>query len=475
MTKIARLIFILAILNLPKVNAAEMLTLDNYIKLIKEKNDSYFALTKKQDAALQESSKANLLTSPQYFANGDSSVDKSPTTNPAQNGTERKITNFQTGLEMQTEFGLSGKVYFGQTYYRVLGTNPIYVSPDLTSGVQQYYGTELKIPLLKNGFGRDVQAKKKAIEKSSLATQGLAKFKQLQLENQAKMLYLKVEQLQEVIQLKQTGIEQHAKLVKWVTERVHSKILEPSDLSQSIAAKQQKDLSLQSSLLELSQAKRDFNNLMNEPSEKPLPKLQSLDYLIPNSEIKINLDLQRKDIKSLEKSIEAEKETFISERENFKPELNIVGKALGYTNQSSLNDTSRCTSFENCANLYIGINFKVPLEFESLNNSYDSAGTKIQEKEFQLAAAKSQAKNDLNKIYQTSKILKLQRDLSVKIIATEKQRLEEEHKRQTYGRASAFDIIRAEQDYLQSQLTLLSIMYSQAELNTNLKLFEVTQ
>ena len=67
----------------------------------------------------------------------------------------------------------------------------------------------------------------------------------------------------------------------------------------------------------------------------------------------------------------------------------------------------------------------------------------------------------------------MQRDLSNKIIETQKLRLSQERKRQVYGRASAFDIIRAEQDYVVSQLNLLSIIYSQAEINANFKLFEV--
>ena len=454
-------------------HAEESMTLESYLHKMKANNLGYQASQISQISADQQSYTADLITSPQIIASANTMDDKSPTTNPIQNGTERKTSDFQTGLEIKTDLGLSGKVYIGETILKASGTNPQYVSPDLTSGILQYYGTEIEIPFLKNGFGRDVEFEKEAIKKSSDASIAYAHFDQLQYENKARLLYLTAARLQESINLQKTSLAQGKTLVNWVQERVHTKILESTDLSQAIASMQERDLNLQASLLALADAQKDLNTFIGRDPSTPLPKLQLLDELVPNKEIKPSELFIRSDVKALSKLIDSQRNQLLAQKEDFKAELNLVGKAVGYTKQSNVNDTARCTSFQECSQFYVGITFKMPLNFGAIDNSLESVETKIREKELNLEDSQKQSYSDVQKLFHKSRLLKMQRDLSNKIIETQKLRLSQERKRQVYGRASAFDIIRAEQDYVVSQLNLLSIIYSQAEINANFKLFEV--
>ena len=455
-----------------QVNSLELMTLDNFIAKMKTENSAYQASDVNKTASVQETSTAKLLTSPQFYATADTSEDKSPTTAPQINGTLRTTSEVQTGVQMQTDFGLNGKVFVGESDTKVSGADPNFLPPNQAELVLQNYGVELQLPILKNGFGRDVQLKKEFIQNSSDASFAYAQFDQLQLENKASLTYLKVAKLQEMENLQKTSYAQGESLVRWVKERVDTKILEPSDLSQSIASMQVRDLNLQSTLLSLSEAQKDFNTIIGLDPSHILPKLQSLEELVPNKELISSAMYVRSDVKALSKSVAADRGNLLLKQEDFKPELNIVGKAVGYTKQSNLNDTARCTSFQDCSQSYIGLTFKIPLDIAAVDNSLASTESRIKAKELSLEDAKKQSAADVQKLFQTSRLLKMQRDLSRKIIETQKLRLSQEHKRQIYGRASAFDIIRAEQDYVDSQLNCLAIIYSQAEINTNFKLFE---
>lgn len=455
-----------------KAHAADVLTLDSYLSNMKARDPAYQAENANQTAARQEAYNGDLLTSPQFFLNADTGQDKSPTVSPSSNGTLKSLSEVQTGIQMQTDFGLSGQIFVGESDTKISGASPNYLPPDNTQLVLQSYGAELQFPLLKNGFGRDIQLKKQSIQNASDANNAYSKFQQLQLENKARLIYLKVEKLLETIELQKMSLAQGESLVRWVKERVDTKILEESDLSQSIASMQARDLNLQSSLLSLAEAKKDFNTMLGLEPNHPLPNLQHLTQLVPNTVLIQHSPLVRSDIKALTKSIAADKSSYLAKQENYKPELNIIGKAASFTKQSDNNDTARCTSIQACSQFYIGMTLSVPLDFEATENSIAATESRIKAKELSLEDAKKQSISDIQKLFQTSRLLKMQRDLSSRIITTQKMRLDQEHKRQLYGRASAFDIIRAEQDYTESQLNLLAIIYSQAEVNTNYKLFE---
>lgn len=440
---------------------------------MKTKNSAYKAVDSAELASGQEFDTAKLLTSPQFFVNAGSTNDKSPSTASSIYGTERRILEVETGLQMQTDTGLAGKIFVGQSNTKVSGTSPILLPSNNNEFVLQDYGIELQLPILKNGFGRDVKLKKESIVKASEASLAYAQIDRIQLENKAFLTYLMSARLQETIKLQKILVEQGRSLVNWTQHRVDAKILENADLSQSIAAMQERELNLQTSLITFSDLQKEFNTIISEDPTENLPQLQSLEMLVPNDVIIPPRSITYRETIALSKSIQAEKANLLLQKEDYKPELNVVGKATGYTKQSETNDTTRCTSFQACSQIYFGVTLKIPLDVAATSNSIASAENKIKAKKFMVEDAQAQSGADAKKLFQKSKILKLQRDLSYKIVETQKLRLDQERKRQKYGRASAFDIIRAEQDYVESQIHRLSIIYSQAELKAQFALFEV--
>lgn len=467
-----RYLFLLALFFVCSAHAEQVMTLDNFISQMKLNNSGYKSSAQSKIASQQETYTSRLLTSPQFYVNADTGEDKSPTMVPESNGTLKTKSEIETGIQTQTEFGLMGKIFVGESVTKISGASPAFLPPDQTQLIMQNYGVELQLPLLKNGFGKDIQLKKEAILRASEASQAYSQFEQMQLENKAILTYVKVTKLQETIELQKTSLGQGKSLVNWAQARVSTKILEDSDLLQAVASMQARDFNLQTSLLALGEAQKEFNSLIGANPSQPLPKLQSLEELVPNTSL-VQVPVVRSDLKALTKSIESERSRLLLQQEDYKPEFNIIGKAITYSKQSELNDSARCTSFQACSQSFIGISLKLPLNFEATSNALSSTESKIKAKELSLEDSKNQSLAEAQKLFETSKILKMQRELSEKIIATQKLRVEEEHKRQKFGRASAFDIIRAEQDYVESQINALSIIYSQAEINTNFKLFEV--
>jgi outer membrane protein TolC len=438
--------------------AASLMTLQEFITKMKTSSPAFRAQSQSVKASGLGTSASKLLTSPQLFLNANSLTDRSPTTSPLIQGNIRRNSELQSGVQMQMEFGLKAKAFVGQSDARVTGADPTFVKPDQAQLQFHYYGLEFEFPILRNGFGRDISLKKEIIENGTTAEEAMAQFEQLQLENKAILSYLNVAKLREVLALENGLVEQGQALVAWTKKRVSSRILEPIDLSLAEAALEGRELQIQVTQLSLLNAEKDFNALRDEEPNAEVPQLEPFERTIDLQKTDRAEHLIRRDHKALVKSIESEKAEILLRREGFRPELNLVARTIGGSNL-----------------YYLGLVFEAPLDVQSTLKVSRAALEKIAAKEMGIKQSFIDSTSTAQKLLGSIEIFRSQRDLTDKILETQKLRLAQERRRQRFGRASAYDIIRAEQEYVESQLNRLNIIYSQAEVSTALSLFEAIQ
>lgn len=445
------------------------LSLDEYLRQVETKNQGIEASRLHEKAAENADAQASLLTAPQVFANGQSVRDKSPTLLGELQGTERQSQTIQTGLQAQTDFGLQGRLYFSHDQQKTLGSS--FIQPGQEQIDLQSYNLELKLPLWQNSFGRDTQ-----LQKSSITAQAQAELAQSIFENRstlqaAEAAFYKLSRLQEEQGVLKRLVEQGEKLVSFARSKVGSRLLERSNLTEASAALASRELELQAKTIEYEDALREFNAIREFALDTAV-SLEPIGNQLRNTRITAVQDsLTRLDLKVQEKVIEAEKLSLKRSQEALKPKLDLSTKLSSFTKQSDLTDTRRCIDANACSQVVVGLNFEMPLDFSNVEKAKESASYRIQAREVSLKRARLESDSQLERLKKNLELLDSQIKASERLLSSQKDRLKEERNRQRLGRGSTFDVIRAEQDFSQSELSLIQSQAAKLEVLSQLKLF----
>lgn len=415
-------------------------------------------------------SQSNLLTSPQFFVTGQSSKDKSPTLLGELQGTERRNQGVQSGIQTNTAFGVQGRLYFSHDNQQTLGSSFIPVGQESID--LQSYNLELKIPVWQNGFGRDVRSQRRAIQAQAEAEKFQASFEAQSTLQRAETAYYRLAKLQSEKEVLLRLVDQGNKLTSWAKEKVGSRLLEKSNLTESIAAKASRDLELRAKDLEYQDALREFNSLRQFPLDTQVA-LSAINDLVEKKSkfLPPQITESRIDVKAQERAIEAEKENLKRSKELLKPRLDITGKLASFTKQSDINDTRRCTDVNACSQVVVGLTFEMPLDFSNTEKAASSANQKIEAREAALARARIDSADGLSRIQKSLELIDQQIIASRELLKAQENRLKEERNRQKLGRGSTFDVIRAEQDFSQSELALIQIYFAKLQTLSSLRLY----
>ena len=450
-------------------NLSWALSLDEYLRQVETKNQGIEASRLNKKASENADAQARLLTSPQFFATGQTVRDKSPTLLGELQGTERQSQAIQTGLQSQTDFGLQGRIYFSHDQQKTLGSS--FIQPGQEQIDLQSYNVELKLPLWQNSFGRDTR-----LQKSSITAQAEAELAQSTFENKntlqaAELAYYRLSRLQQEQQVLRRLVEQGEKLVSFARSKVGSRLLERSNLTEASAALASRELELQAKAIEYEDALREFNAIREFALDTTV-SLEPIENQLRSTKLtEVSSVLMRLDLKVQEKAIEAEKLSLKRSQEALKPRLDFSTKLSSFTKQSDFNDTRRCIDANACSQVVVGLNFEMPLDFSNVEKAKESASYRIQAREASLNRARLESDSQLERLKKNLELVDSQIKASERLLSAQKERLKEERNRQRLGLGSTFDVIRAEQDFSQSELSLIQSQAAKLEVLSQLKLF----
>lgn len=450
-------------------SSAWAITLNEYLDEVGRNNKAVTASQYSEKSANLSTAQSALLTAPQFFANALSSSDKSPTIMGSLNGTERQNKNLQSGFQMNSNLGLQGRLYYSHDEQKILGST--FIPPEQDTLKLESYNIELKLPIWQNGFGRDVRFQKNAIEQQAKAESIQARFENESVLLQAEVAYFKLAKLQQEREVLLRLKDQGEKLVDWTRKRADSRLLEKSNLNESIAALAGRDLELKRKILEYEDALKEFNSIREVALDTPATLTSLKEQLSSVKTRDLSQKLVRLDLKAHESAIESEKSSLERSKELLKPKLDLSTKLATFKKQNNIDDTSRCTDSNACSQFVIGVNFEMPLDFGSVNDARSAADFRVKAREASLIRARSESDTQLVRLQRSLELIDQQIVASDGLIKAQQDRLAEERKRQKLGRGSTFDIIRAEQDLSQSELYLIQLQFSKLEALSSLRIF----
>lgn len=305
-------------------SSAWAITLNEYLDEVGRNNKAVTASQYSEKSANLSTAQSALLTAPQFFANALSSSDKSPTIMGSLNGTERQNKNLQSGFQMNSNLGLQGRLYYSHDEQKILGST--FIPPEQDTLKLESYNIELKLPIWQNGFGRDVRFQKNAIEQQAKAESIQARFENESVLLQAEVAYFKLAKLQQEREVLLRLKDQGEKLVDWTRKRADSRLLEKSNLNESIAALAGRDLELKRKILEYEDALKEFNSIREVALDTPATLTSLKEQLSSVKTRDLSQKLVRLDLKAHESAIESEKSSLERSKELLKPKLDLSTK-----------------------------------------------------------------------------------------------------------------------------------------------------
>lgn len=446
-----------------------VLTLDQYLESVRDRNDAYKASRESEEAAKLYQREGRLLISPSLFANARYASDAKPIALPIPNANNFEKLNsesYELGIEQQTTIGLKGKLFYALSETEYVGLAPPYAEgrPAL----------ELSQSLWRNDFGREVRAQVKAATEAAKATAHDEAFNRQNLLVQAEVAYWRLGLARENRDLAEENLKRSQRIHSWASRRVKLSLADRSDLLQAQAGLEARQLELQIAESEMRSAAMNFNSARGAPDDVVVEKLEPLSKeVIGNVKIPEKFSA-RQDLLAAQAKAEAAKASAIVSRERNQPMLEIFGTYAFNSRESTKDDALSEGWNGDLPTKMIGLKFSSPLNFGAMGDVQEGYAKQAKAAELQYNRKRFLQEQEWRDL-----VLKLN-ETKARLAAIEslekaqRVKLDFERQRQDRGRTTLFQVLTFETDYLASQNQRIRTLAELLQLVAQMKLYGVT-
>lgn len=444
-------------------------SLGEYLEQVKSQNKAYTGNTLQSEASELQSRDADLVFTPQLFADGIIGDDKKPTT--PQYYDSLKTQKYSLGLSQEFSFGLQTKIY-----YEVAETDFQGASPLLGNNTQYWDASprvELVLPIWGGGFGRSAVAKQELSKKQNLAQKYESEARSLNILIGAEATYWKLSAWQDVVSIQEQAMQAAQNILNYVTKKKRMNLGEQSDVVQAKALAEARTLELQMAKNEALAAQRSFNRFLNRDAESPVGKLDPVDYkALENLTVPEARPGYRPDVQAVEAQLDAAKAAGVLAGEKNRPTLDLFGNyALNGRDERfrhSVDEAGRTDQ----DSAYVGLRFKMPLNFSAAGDVRSGALKAQRAAELNREYALYAQEQDWVDLVRTLSEARENLKLISKIEIAQKAKLDVERVRHKQGRTTTYQVLLFEQDYSAAALSKAKSAAQILGLQSQIKIYQ---
>lgn len=454
---------------------SKILSPDDYIAQVKGENLTYISSNENAEAFEKLKAKAKLVTAFNFFASAQNSSTEQNQVLQIFRYSSVYNRNNQVGISQISDFGLSTKLYYSLNHvtYKGLDTSR---SPNPSLASSNYQGTpvlELSLPIWKNRFGSSTRASKDVIFYSNESQKFSAKALSLNALIAAEQSYWNLVAMRRTVEIQKNALKSAEQIFNYVSRKEKMNLGDKGDVLQAKALLESRKLSLKLAENDEKLAARDFNKQRYIDSSEVKEKLASFDFSgLKNFLVPKVKTADRFDVKAAQASMNLAIANAKIDEENAKPDLNVYGAYSQNQIKSGVSEAISAIPDRTGRYAMIGVKLSVPINFYTTSNiksgakqSAAAAKTAYRQKAFD-------QENDWQNLVQNLEISKENLELTQKIEAAQKLKLENERKLLNQGRTTTYQILLFEQDYLNSQLTTVQLAYKMLSLISQKRLYE---
>ncbi|MCB9092336.1 MAG: TolC family protein [Halobacteriovoraceae bacterium] len=448
---------------------AEGLSLGQYLEKVKSDNDALNGIEIRVKAFKDIEAEADLLYSAQLNSSINYTNDQRPTTTSSFQGDQTNLGVGSVGVSKNNSYGTRFSVSYNIAKTEIKGASPTLVPQ--SKFYENYTKLEVSQSLLRNSFGSEYKNKENLIRNNANANRLNQEYRKQVLLSDAENIYYQLLIAEDSFRIQKESYSRAQSIESYTRSRYYQKLGDKTDYLQAKAALKQRELQLQVSKDDKRRITQVFNSYMGINSS-------TLDRKLIGEEIESlnNLNLDREPNSKLDTlaskfNLETEKAQQKINLESFKPDLQIAGSASLYGRDGSLGRTVKGSLGTNNPVYTIGLNLAMPLGLgtqKKVKSAYqlnvDAAKREYAQKVF----------NDKNEwLNLKSQYLELQAQLKIfkDLVKLQKVKLNNEILEQKRGKATTFQVLSFEQEYLSTQLQKVQLQSNLAKIYTQLKLF----
>lgn len=477
-------IFVLGLVAFGRSTFAAPLSLQDYLEQVKAQNKGVKSSILSSQANELLAPEAQLLLAPTVFANIQV-INDAKLNAPLFVIYDSQLTKtFSLGVSQLTTFGLSAKLHYDLSTFNYM--NPSFLIPLGPLGgsipfsiVNASPVLELSQNLWSNGFGRSTRAQQEALEAKSLATHFQDRFQAKATVASAESAYWRLALARQVKTVQEEALDRAKKIYEWNLKRSQLQLGDQSDVLQSMAGMQSRELELSMAVTEVRNASRGFNSARNLDSEEVTEELLPIDPELMKKVQPPQRAPFRDDVLAAKEISRAAAANSTMNVERDLPTLDLVASIAlnGQQGTTIFGDIPNAVSNSFTLNRpteTIGIRFSAPLALglagqarKGWRDETTAAELSYERKLFE----QEQTWKDLITNYQDGKN---QLELSEKLEKIQFSKLENERERLKKGRTTTFQVLLFEQDYLLAELTRIRSQANILNLIAQMKLFGET-
>lgn len=450
---------------------ASAMSLEEYLGEVNSKNGAINGLEKSSDAKSLREDEGSLFFKPSFFLNGEYSDDQRPTLAPSFQGTQTIRHTLRAGLSQNFRTGTKAAISYNYFKTQINGVNRTLVPNAKFFDVAPQL--EFSQSLWRNWLGSEVKAQENA-QRAQVESQRFNEiFTKKQLLMNAENAYWRLYVAQTSLKVLEESLERAKKLRDWNARRFRDNLTDESDVIQSEANLQSREIEYQDTLTEIQTALREFNSLREVENEnvnlvgtKGKDSSYILDAKLPK---KMKM---REDVRAYLANVKLTQANAELGTQRNRPNLELYGTY-------SVNGRDR-TSYGNAYDMAFagtrpysiyGIRFTTPLDIGSMNDYKKAYKQEVVASEMQYKRKVFEVDREYEILEERFRNFKQRLVLAQKMVQVQEKKLTTEKRRYNQGRTTTFQVLQFEQDYANTQLMKLRFERELIAVYNQLKLF----
>lgn len=458
----------LPLLVLVSIPGAYALTLEDYLSQVRSKNEGILATELSVKAKNLRQDEATLQFKPSFFLTGEYADDQRPTLAPSFQGTQTLRHTLRTGISQYFRTGTRASISYNYYKTQINGLSGGLVPNNKFFDIAPQF--ELTQSLWRNWLG----AESKAAEEAQLAQVEAQRFTEIfnlkQLLTQAENAYWRLYVAQTTLKVQEQSLDRAKRLKDWNAERVRTNLVDESDLLQSEANYEARQIELQDTLTEVNVAQKEFNSIRQTDGEVNLEGTKGkdssyiLDVSLP-SKMKMREDVRA----ALANQKFAVANAELGRQRN-KPNLELYGSySINGRDPYQSAATEQAMTATRPYSI-IGVRFTTPLDFGSMNDYKQAYNQEAKAAELSYKRRAYEVDREWEILVERFKNLKHRLKLAIKLEKVQDKKFQTERRRFQQGRTTTFQVTQFEQDLANTQIQRLRyerdliVVYNQLKL-----------
>lgn len=445
-------------------SGARAMTYEEYMRKVKSENKVFKSLNYSVESANERLLSGDLVLAPIFSATASKSVDK---TLPSPFGPNRQLTEYTLGLTKKFTTGTN----------LTLGAKTDQFVNDFPAPVDQYstgsVGITLQQSLLKDFYGQSTQYRR---NRELIINQAENISIDLRLRSalyDAEATFWDFAFADEDLKLKKSNFERAQRLERWTSNRVSNGISDRADLMNVKALAAVREVQLAAAEDEIKTQETKFREYLTLPDSEPTPKLQADLNTTRNTFADLAQQKNVVKIDSYLSILDARVKKVIADeiRESLRPDLSLIGSYNTSAYDREYNPVTKNILSTDSPRTFIGLNFSWIFDTEAKRAQLSAATKDSMAADFLAERNLTLGRNAWSDLVRKYDISKRSEMTLEKVALYQRERAKAEQDRLAKGRTITANVVTAETDAAEAEVTLLKAQSGLRKLEASSILF----